>query len=179
MPAVQAGFRRGRGTRDQIANIRWIMEKAREHQKDVYLCFIDYSKAFDCVNHAKLWNILRSMGVPEHLILLMRNLYIGQEATVRTEFGETEWFKIRNGVRGGCILSPYLFNCYSEYVMRTAQLENTTAGIHIGGEIIINLRYTDDTTLLAENKEDLMELIKKVKKESAKCGLMLNIKKTK
>lgn len=106
MPAVQAGFRRGRGTRDQIANIRWIMEKAREHQKDVYLCFIDYSKAFDCVNHAKLWNILRSMGVPEHLILLMRNLYIGQEATVRTEFGETEWFKIRNGVRGGCILSP-------------------------------------------------------------------------
>lgn len=179
MPAVQAGFRRGRGTRDQIANIRWIMEKAREHQKDVYLCFIDYSKAFDCVNHAKLWNILRSMGVPEHLILLMRNLYIGQEATVRTEFGETEWFKIRNGVRQGCILSPYLFNCYSEYVMRMAQLENTTAGIQIGGEIIINLRYTDDTTLLAENKEDLMELIKKVKKESAKCGLMLNIKKTK
>ena len=107
-PDVQAGFRKGRGTRDQIANIRWIMEKAREFQKNIYFCFIDYAKAFDCVDHNQLWKILKEMGIPDHLMCLLRNLYAGQEATVRTGHGTTDWFQIGKGVRQGCILSPYL-----------------------------------------------------------------------
>ena len=119
-PDVQAGFKKGRGTRAQIANIRWIMEKAREFQKNIYFCFIDYAKAFDCVDHKKLWKILKGMGIPDHLTCLLRNLYAGQEATVRTGHGKTDWFQIGKGVRQGCILSPCLFNLYAEYIMRNA-----------------------------------------------------------
>uniref|UniRef100_A0A670IN41 ribonuclease H n=1 Tax=Podarcis muralis TaxID=64176 RepID=A0A670IN41_PODMU len=179
LPEVQAGFRRGRGTRDQIANMRWIMEKAREFQKDIYFCFIDYAKAFDCVDHSKLWQVLKEMGVPDHLICLLRNLYVGQEAKVRTGYGTTDWFKIGKGVRQGCILSPCLFNLYAEFIMRKAGLDETQAGIKIAGRNINNLRYADDTTLMAESEEDLKNLLMRVKEESAKYGLKLNIKKTK
>ena len=106
LPDVQAGFRKGRGTRDQIANICWIIKKAREFQKNVYFCFIDYAKVFDCVDHNKLWKILTEMGIPDHLTCLLRNLYAGQEATVRTGHGTTDWFQLEEGVRQGCILSP-------------------------------------------------------------------------
>ena len=116
-PDVQAGFRKGRGTRDQIANIRWIMKKAREFQENIYFCFIDYAKAFDCVDHNKLWKILKEMGIPDHLTCFLRNLYAGQEATVRTGHGTTDWFQIGKRVRQGCILSPCLFNLYAEYIM--------------------------------------------------------------
>ena len=115
LPDVQAGFRKGRGTRDQITNIRWIIKKAREFQKNIYFCFIDYAKAFDCVDHNKLWKILQEMGIPDHLICLLRNLYAGQEATVRTGHGTTDWFQIEKGVHQGCILSPHLFNICKVY----------------------------------------------------------------
>ena len=118
LPDVQAGFRKGRGTRDQIENINWIIKKAREFQKSIYFCFIDYAKAIDCVNHNKVGKILKEMGIPDHLTCLLRNLYAGQEATVRTEHGATDWFQIGKGVRQGCILSPCLFNLYAEYIMR-------------------------------------------------------------
>ncbi|KAF7243182.1 LINE-1 retrotransposable element ORF2 protein, partial [Varanus komodoensis] len=179
LPEVQAGFRRGRGTRDQIANIHWIMEKAREFQKNIYFCFIDYAKAFDCVDHNKLWQVLKEMGVPGHLICLLRNLYAGQEATVRTGHGTTDWFKIEKGVRQGCILSPCLFNLYAEHIMRKAGLDESPVGIKIAGRNINNLRYADDTTLMAESEEELKSLLMRVKEESAKVGLKLNIKKTK
>ena len=117
LPDVQAGFRKGRGTRDQIANICWIIEKAREFQKNIYFCFIDYVKTVDCVNHKKLWKILKEMGIPDHLTCLLRNLYAGQEATVRTGHGTTDCFQIRKGVHQGCTLSPCLFNLYAEYIM--------------------------------------------------------------
>ena len=117
LPDVQAGFGKGRGIRDQIANIHWIMEKAREFQKNIYFCFIDYAKAFDCVDHNKLWRILKEMGIPDHLICLLRGLYAGQEGTDRTGDGTTDWFHIWKGVRQGCILSPCLFNFYAEYIM--------------------------------------------------------------
>ena len=118
LPDVQDGFRKGRGTKDQIPNIRWIIEKTREFQKNIYFCFIDYAKAFDCVDHNKLWKILKEMGIPDHLICHLRNLYAGQEATVRTGHGTTDWFPIGKGVRQGCILSFFLFNLYAEYIMR-------------------------------------------------------------
>ena len=130
---VQAGFRKGRGTRDQIANIRWIIEKAREFQKSIYFCLIDYAKAFDCVDHNKLWTILKEMGIPDHLTCLLRNLYAGQEATVRTGHGTTDWFHIGKGGRQGCILSPCLFNLYAKYIMRNAGLNEAQAGIKIAG----------------------------------------------
>ena len=117
LPDVQAGFRKDRGTRDQIANICWIIERAREFQKNIYFCFIDYAKAFDCVDHNKLWKILKEMGIPDHLTCLLRNLCAGQEATVRTGHGTTDWFQIRKGICQGCILSPVLFNFYAEYIM--------------------------------------------------------------
>uniref|UniRef100_A0A8B9WLR5 RNA-directed DNA polymerase n=1 Tax=Bos mutus grunniens TaxID=30521 RepID=A0A8B9WLR5_BOSMU len=178
LPDVQAGFRKGRGTRDQIANIRWIIEKAREFQKNIYFRFIDYAKAFECVDHNKLWKILKEMGIPDHLTCLLRNLYTGQEATVRTGDGTTDWFQIGKRVRQGCILSPCLFNLYAEYIMRNAGLEEAQAGIKIDGRNINNLRYADDTTLMAEN-EELKSLLMKVKEESEKVDLKLNNQKTK
>ena len=117
LPDVQAGFTKGRGTRDQIANIHWIIEKAREFQKSIYFYFIDYTKAFDCVDQNKLWKILQEMGIPDHLTCLLRNLYSGQETTVRTAYGTTDWFQIRKGVHQGCILSPCLFNVHAEYII--------------------------------------------------------------
>ena len=129
------------------------MEKAREFQKNIYFCFIDYAKAFDCVDHNKLWKILKEMGIPDHLTCLLRNLYAGQEATVRTGHGPTDWFQIGKGVRQGCILSPCLFNLYAEYIMRNAGLDEAQAGIKIAGRNINNLRYADDTTLMAENED--------------------------
>ena len=124
LPDVQAGFRKGRGTRDQIANIQWIMEKAREFRKNIYFCFIDYAKAFDCVDHNKLWEILKERGLPDHLTCLLRNMYAGQEATVRTGHGTTDWFQMGKAVGQGCILSPCL---YAEYIMRNAGLEEAQA----------------------------------------------------
>ena len=152
LPDVQAGFRKGRETRDQIANIRWIIKKAREFQKNIYFCFIDYAKAFACVDHNKLWKILKEMGIPDHLTCLLRNLHAGQEATVRTGHGTTDWFQIGKGVCQGCILSPCLFNLYAEYIMRNAELEKAQAGIKIARRNINNLRYADDTTLMAERR---------------------------
>ena len=142
-------------TRDQIANIHLIIEKARKFQKNIYFCFIDYAKAFDCVDHNKLWKILKEMGLLDHLICLLRNLYAGQEATVRTGHGTRDWFQIGKGVRQGCILSPCLFNLYAEYIMRNAGLEETQAGIKIAGRNVNNLRYADDTTLMAESEDEL------------------------
>ena len=136
LPDVQAGFRKGKGTRDQIANICWIIEKTREFQKS-YFCFIDYAKAFDCVDHNKLWKILQEMVIPDHLFCLLRNLFAGQEATVGTGHGTTDWFQIGKAVRQGCILSPCLFNLYAEYIMRNPGLEEAQAGIKIAGEISI------------------------------------------
>ena len=144
LPDVQAGFRKGRRTRDQIANIRWIMEKAREFQENIYFCFIDYAKAFDCVDHNKLWNILKKMGIPDHLTYLLRNLYAGKEATVRIGHGTTEWFQIGKGVHQGCLLSLCLFNFYAEYIMRNAGLEEEQTGIKIAGRNVNNLRYAGD-----------------------------------
>ena len=144
---VQAGYRKGRRTRDQIANIHWIIKKAREFQKNIYFCFIDYAKAFDCVDHNLQWKILKEMGIPDHLTCLLRNLYAGQEATVRTGHKTTDWFQIRKGVHQGYTLSPFLFNLYAEYIMRNAGLEEAQAGIKIAGRNINNLWYADDTTL--------------------------------
>ena len=179
LPDVQAGFRKGRETRDQIDNIRWIMEKAREFQKNIYFCFIDYAKAFDCVDHNKLWKILKETGIPDHLTCLLRNLYADQEATVRTGRGTTDWFQIGKGVYQGCILSPCLFNFYAEYIMRNTGLEETQAGIKIARRNINHLRYADDTTLMAESEEELKSLLMELKEESEKFGLKLNIQKTK
>ena len=137
LPDVQAGFKKGRGTRDQIANIRWIMEKPRELQKNIYFCFIDYAKAFDSVDHNKLWKTLKEMGIPDHLTCLLRNLYAGQETTVRTGHGTMVWFQIGKGVRQGYILSPCLFNLYAEYITRNAGLEEAQAGIRFPGEMSI------------------------------------------
>ena len=155
------------------------MEKAREFQKNIYFCFIDYAKAFDFVDHNKLSKILKEMGIPDHLTCLLINLYASQEATVRTGRGTTDWFQIGKGVRKGCILSPCLFNFYEEYIMRNAGLEEAQAGIKIAGRNINNLRYADDTTLMAESEEELKSLLMKVKEEAEKVGLKLNIQKTK
>ena len=178
LPDDQAEFRKGRGTRDQIANIHWITEKAREFQKNIYFCFIDYAKAFDCVDHNKLWKILKEMRIPDHLTCLLRNLYAGQEATVITGHGTTDWFQIRKGICQDCILSPCLFNLHAEYIMRNAGLDEAQAGIKIAGRNINNLRYADTTTLMAES-EELKGLLMKVKEESKKVGLKQNIQKTK
>ena len=155
------------------------MEKAIEFQKNIYFCFIDYVKAFDCVEHNILWKILKEMGIPAHLTCLLRNLYTGQEATVRFGHGTTDWFLIGKGVHQGCILSPCLFNFYAEYITRNTGLEEAQAGIKIAGRNINHLRYADDTTLMAESEEELKSLLMKVKVESEKVGLKLNIQKTK
>ena len=175
---VQAGFRKGRGTRDQIANIHWIIEKAREFQKNIYFYFIDYTKAFDCVDHNKLENSSRD-GTTDHLNFLLRNLYAGQEAKVRTKHGTTDWFQIRKEVCQGCIFSPCLFNLHAEYIIRNARLDEAQAGIKVAGRNINNLRYVDDTTFMEESEEKLKSLLMKVKEESEKIGLKLNIRKTK
>jgi len=175
---VQVGFRKGRETRDQIANIHWITEKVREFQKNIYFCFIDYAKSFDCMDHNTLCKILKEVGIPDHLPCLLRNLYAGQEATVKTGQGKTEWFQIRKGVCQDCILSPCLFNLYAKYIMRNAGLDEAQAGIKIGRGKINNLRYADDTTVMAES-EELKNLLMKVKEKSEKVGLKLNIQKTK
>ena len=156
---VQAGFRKYRGTRDEIANIHWIIEKAREFQENIYFCFINYTKAVDCMGHNKLWKNLKEMGIPDHLTCLLKNLYAGQEAIVRTGHGTTDLFQIVKGVRQGCILSPCLFNFYAEYIMRHAGLEEAQAGIKIVVRNINNLRYSDDTTLMTESKEELKSLL--------------------
>jgi len=179
IPDVQAGFRKGRRTRDQIANIRWIIEKAREFQNNIYFCFIVYAKAFDCVDNNKLWNILKEIGIPDQLTYLLRILYASQEATVRTGHGTTDWFQIGKEVHQGCILSPCLLNLHAEYIMRNTGLEETQAGIKIASRNINNLRYADDTTLMAEREEELKRILMKVKVESEKVGLKLNIQKTK
>ena len=137
--------------------------------------FIDYAKAFDCVDHNKLWKNLKEMGIPDHLICLLRNLFAGQEATVRTGHGTTDWFQIGKGIRQGCILSPCLFNLYAEDIMRNTGLEETQAGIKIAGRNINNLRYTDDITLKAESEEQLKSLLMKVQEESEEFDLKLNI----
>ena len=144
-------FRKGRGTRDQIADIHWITKKAREFQKNIYLCFIDYAKVFDCVDHNKLWKILKEMGIPDHLACLLRNLYVGQEATIKTGHGTTDWFQIGKGVCQACILSLCLFNLYAEYIMQNARLDEGQAVIKIAGRTINNLGYIDDSTVMAEN----------------------------
>jgi len=168
LPDIQAGFRKGRGTRDQIASIPWIIIKAREFQKNIYFCFIDYAKAFDCVDHNKLWKILQEMGIPDHLTCLLRNVCAGQEATVRTGHGTTDWFPIGKG----CISSPCLFNLYAEYIMDEAQ-----DGIKTARRNLNNLRYADDTTLMAEREEELKSPLMKAKEESEKVGLKLTFGK--
>ena len=150
----KSGFRKGRGTTDQIANIRWIIEKAREFQKSIYFCFIDYAKAFDCVDHNKLWKILKEIGVPDHLTCILRNLYACQEATVRTGHGTTDWFQIGKGVCQSYILSPCLFKLYMEYIKWNVGPHESQAGIKIAGRNNNNLRYADDTILMAESKEN-------------------------
>ena len=147
LPDVQAGFRKGKGSRDQTANIRWIIEKAREFQKNTYFCFIDYAKAFDCVDHKKLWKILKEMGIPDHLTCHLRNLYAGQEAIVRTGHETTDWFQTGKGVHRSCILSPCLFNFYAEYIIRNAGLDEAQAGMKIARRNINNLRYAMQMTL--------------------------------
>ena len=136
----------------------------QEFQNNIYFCFIDYAKAFDCVDHHKLWKILQEMGMPDHLTCLQRNLYVGQEATVRNGHGTTDWFQVRKGICQGCILSPCLFNLYAEYIMRNAGLDEAQAGIKMAGRNINNLRYADDTTLMVESEEELKSLLMKVKK---------------
>ena len=177
LPDVQAGFRKGRGTRNKTANIRPIIKKPTEFKKNIYFCLIDYAKAFDCADHNKLWKILQEMGISDHLTCLLRNLYAGQEVTVRTGHGTTDWFQIGKGE--GCILLLCLFNFCAEYIMRNAGLDESEAEIKIAGRNINNLRYVDDTTLMAESEEELKSLLMKVKEENEKAGLKLNIQKTK
>ena len=155
------------------------MEKAREFQKNIYFCFLDCAKAFDCVDHNQLWEILKEMGIPDHLTCLLRNLYAGQEATGRTGHGTTDWFQIGKGVCQGCILSPCLFNLYAEYIMQNVGLAEAQAQIKIAGRNINNFRYADDTTLMAEREKELKRLLMKVKEESEKADLKLNIENKK
>ena len=171
LPGVQAGFRKGRGTRDQIAKICWIIKKPREFQKNICFCYIEYSKAFHCIDHNKVWKILKEMGITDQSTCLLRNLHASQEATVRTRHGTMNWFQIGKGVCQGCILSPCLFNLYAEYIMRNAGLEEAQAGIKIAGRDNSNLRYADDTTLMAESEEELKSLLMKVKEERGKSWL--------
>ena len=183
LPDIQAVrcplLRKGRGTRDQIANIRWVIEKARELKKKKTFTSASLTTASDCVDHNKLGNILNKVGIPDHLTCLLRDLYAGQEAAVRTGHGTADWFQIGKGVRQGCILSTCLINLYAEYIMQNARMDESQAGIKIAGKNINNIRYVVDTTLMAENEEELKSLLMKVKEESEKTGLKLSIQKTK
>ena len=154
-------------------------QKSKRVPEKYLLCFIDYAKAFDCVDHNKLWKILQEMGITEHLTCLLRNQYADQEATIRTGHGTTDWFQIGKGERQGCVFSPCLFNLYAEYIMRNAWLDEAKTGIKIAERNINNLRYADDTTLMADNEDELKSLQMKVKEESEKVGLKLNFQKTK
>ena len=174
---VQAGFRKGGGTRDQIANICWIIEKIRELQKNIYICFIDYTKTFDYVDHSKLWKILQETGIPDHLTCLQRNLYAGQEATVRPLHGTTDWFKIGKGVHQGCILSPCLFNLYIEYIVLNAGLDEYQDETKIARRNINNLRYADDTTLKAESEEELKSLFPPPPQFGGNKSLLVRVKR--
>ena len=156
---VEVGFRKGRGTRYQIADIHWITVKAKEFQKNVYFCFTDYTKAFDSVDHNKLCKILQEMEIPDHLTCFLRNLYAGQEATVRTRHGTIDWFQIGKGIHQSCILSPYLLTFYADHIMWNAGLDEAQGEIKIAGRNINNLRYADNTTLMAENEEELKSLL--------------------
>ena len=178
IPQEQAGFVKGKGTREQILNIRQLIEKCREFNIPMVICFLDYQKAFDCVNWKILWGVLREMGVPEHLIALIRNLYNNNMAKVRIENQHSLPFKTGRGVRQGCILSPDLFNIYGEYIMRKA-LDEWSGGISIAGKKITNLRFADDTTLIAASEEEMLKLLNRVERESNKCGLRINADKTK
>ena len=178
LPDVQAVFRKDRGTRDQIANILWIIKKASEFQKIIYFRFIDYAKTFDCVDHNKLWKIPIEMGILDHLTCLLRNLYARQKATIRTGHRTTDWFQIGKRVRQGCLLSPCLFNLYAEYIIKNTGLNEAQAGIKIVSRNINNLSYADDTTVMAET-EEVKSLLMKVRVESEKVRLKLNIQKTK
>ena len=172
----QAGFRKGRGTRDQIANICWIIEKSREFEKNIYFCFIDYAKTFDYVHHNKLENSSRDGdNRPSYLL---RNLYADQEAIVRTGHGTMGCFQSGKGIHQGCILSPCLFNLYAEYFMWNVGLDEAQAGIRITRKNISNLRYTDDTTLMVEREKEIKSLLMKVKEKSEKFGLKLKFQKT-
>ena len=156
---------------DKIASVHWIIEKAKEFMKNIYFCFINYAKALDCVNHNKLWKILKEMRIPDQLTCLLRNLYPGQEATVSSGHLKTYWFKIGKGECQNCILSPCLFNLHAEYIMQNARLDEAKARIKIARRNINHLRYADDTTLMAESKEELKSLLIKVKEETEKAGL--------
>ena len=168
--------------RNQRLNFQHLLyhrKSKRIPEKIIYFCFTDYAKAFDCVDHNKLWKILQEMGITDHLTCILRNLYAGQEATVRNGHRTTDWFQIGKEVCQGHILSPCLFNFYAEYIMRNAGIDEAKAGIKIAGRNINNLRYADDTTLMAESEEELKSLLIKVKEKSGKVGLKLNIQKTK
>ena len=172
LPDVQAGFQRGRGTRDQIAKICWILEKGRQFQKNIYFCFLGSSKAFDCVDHDKLWKIPKEMGIPHHLSCLLQNLYAIQGATIRTRYGTTDWFKtslLSKSVQQGCILSSCLFNLYAEYIIPNIMLDKSQIGIKISGRNINNFRYADDTPIMAES-EELKSHMMRVKEGSEKIA---------
>ena len=161
---------------NQIAKIHWVIEKAREFQKNIYFYFIDYTKAFDCVDHNRLWKILQEMGIPDHIQEMgipyrHSHLYAGQEATIRTGHGTIDWFQIGKLVCQGCVLSPYLFNLYAEYIMQSARLNEAQAGIKIAGRNINHLRYTDDTTLMTESKKELKSPLMKMKEKSEKSWI--------
>ena len=172
LPDVQVRFRKGKGTRDQIANICWIIEKAREYQ--INFCFTDYAKALTVWITTNCGKLLKRWELPDQLTCFLRNLYAGQEATVRTRHGTMDWFQISKGPCQGCILSPCLFNLNAEYIKWNVRLDEAQAGIKIAGRNINNLRYADDTILLAESKEELKSLLMKVKEESEKASLKLN-----
>ena len=179
LPDIQAGLKKAEEPEVKLPTSAGSWIKQESSRKNIYFCFTDYAKTFDCVDHNKLWTILKEMEIPDHLTCLLRNLYAGQEATVRTGHGTEDWFQIGKGVCQGFILSPCLFNLYAVYVMRNAGLDEPQAGIKIAGRNINNLRYADDTTLMAEIEEELESLLMKVKEESEKVGFKLNIQKTK
>ena len=179
---TQAGFRKNCGTRDQLFNLKMIIQKCREYNVDLYMCFIDYSKAFDCVSHEKLWKVLNDMGFPKREIHLIKELYRGQQSAVRTSCGTTEWFRVEKGVRQGCILSPYLFNAYTEAIMRQVEEDGERGDFqepNIQGHRIKDLRYADDTTLMSNSNNGLEKLTNSVKTHSEAYDLHLNVKKTK